>query len=141
MRSSFLLLLTILPACAVLHHVQVSDIDQRGNSKWYPINIKVSEMGVDIRQARNLVKGISTSKKGREAADTIAAIIGLFQQGPSTGRRVFSDRYAEDLILRLHEQCPSGKLTGLMSIREARKYPVISGEIIKITGYCKRKKK
>ena len=40
------------------------------------------------------------------------------------------------MIAMLKAECPSGKLTGLMSVRESRKYPVISGEIVKVTGYC-----
>ena len=139
MHLSFILLFSLLPACAFLHHVQVSDIDQRQGEKWDPIDIKLSEMGIDVKQASSLVKGIARSGKGKKTADSIQRLIGAFQMGPKTGNIVFDDSYAEDLLLRIYEQCPSGKLTGLMSIRETMKYPVISGEIIKVTGYCLRK--
>ena len=140
MRLRFLLLLAILPACAVLHHVQVSDMDQRGGSGGYPIEIKVSQLGINVDQAGDLIASMSRSAKSKENAEKMARYIGMFQQGPSTGNKVFSENYAEDLIVRLHQECPSGRLTGLMSIRESKVYPVISEEIVKITGYCKGKK-
>jgi len=135
-RQLVLLFSALCSGCAVLHHVQIGDIDQRRGYQLRPIDVKVSETGVNVKEAADIAKALSTSKEGKEAADTISGIISLFQMGPHTGNGVFSDEYAEDLIFRLHEQCPEGRLTGINSVREARKYPVISGEIIKITGYC-----
>ena len=125
-----------LSSCAVLHHVQLGDIDNTRKWDLKPIDIKVSETGIDIEGAINIGKAISRNKKTREQLDTINDIISLFQMGPRTGNLVFNDSYAESLILQLYEVCPSGRLTGVTSIRESMKYPVISGEIVKITGYC-----
>lgn len=122
--------------CAVLHHVQIGDIDKAGGRKTSKIDIKVSETGINIKEAGEIAKALSTSKEGREAADTISTIISLFQMGPHTGNGVFSDTYAEDLIEKLYEQCPSGTVTALESIRETRKYPVVSGEIVNVQGLC-----
>jgi hypothetical protein len=63
-------------------------------------------------------------------------LIGLFQMGPQTGNPVYSKDYARNLMQLIYEKCPSGKVTGLTSVRESRKYPVISGEIVKVTGFC-----
>ena len=61
--------------------------------------------------------------------------------GPRTGEPVWSsDTYADKVYLGLYEKCPSGQITGLTSIREINKYPVVSGEIVKITGFCLKKK-
>lgn len=136
----FLWIVMFLPACAVLQHVQVSDIDGSRAYRSDRFEIQVNQTGLDVEEASDLIKAISTSKKGDETADKIANFISLFQQGPSTGNGVFSDRYAEDIITRIHEQCPSGRISGLMSIRETIKYPVLSSEIIRITGYCLNKK-
>jgi hypothetical protein len=77
-----------------------------------------------------------TNQKSRQQAGQLSEIISMFQMGPRTGNLVFNDTYAEGILLNLYQACPSGRITGLMSIRETRKYPVISGEIIKVTGYC-----
>ena len=76
-------------------------------------------------------EGKSGKKMGK-----IGDIIALFQMGPKTGNPVFNPAYSDNLILKLRTLCPSGRITGLTSIRETNKYPVISGEIVKLTGYC-----
>lgn len=126
----------LLAGCAVLHHVQVGDIDNSRKWDLRPIDIKVSETGIDIEGAVNIGKSLTRNQKTSRQLDQINDIISMFQMGPRTGNLVFNDTYAEGLILRLYEACPSGRLTGMTSIRESMKYPVISGEIVKITGYC-----
>ena len=122
--------------CAVLHHVQIGDIDASGGRKSSKIDIKVSETGINIKEAGEIAKALSASKEGREAADTITTIISMFQMGPHTGNGVFSDAYAEDILQKIYEQCPTGHVTQLESIRETRKYPVVSGEIVNVQGLC-----
>lgn len=120
--------------CAALHHAQVGQIDNRSGFVSVPFEVKVSETGVDTREVQ--AYGRAIGNKGGQAVEGVAAAISLFQQGPRTGQPVYDSRYAERVVYLIHEKCPSGRVTGLMSIRETRKYPVISGEIVKITGYC-----
>ena len=61
--------------------------------------------------------------------------------GPRTGARVFSDSYMDKITEEVYKKCPSGNITGLTSTRETARYPVITGEIAKITGYCIETKK
>ena len=129
-----LLALVALSGCAYLHHAQVGDIDNRANIKKTRFDIKVSETGVNLEEAGKIAKSVGGRAGGE--ADDILAIVRLFQMGPTTGNPVYNAAYARGLGEELQRACPKGRVTGLMSIRENRKYPVISGEIVKITGYC-----
>ncbi|MGZ3744912.1 MAG: hypothetical protein ACXWRE_09715 [Pseudobdellovibrionaceae bacterium] len=141
MKKLFILFALSLSGCAVLHHVQLSDIDNRSSKfAMVPIEVKVSEMGVDLGDAKSIAQATLANQRDRQSAGDIASIIQSFQMGPHTGAPVYSDKYAEKLIYQLHTQCPSGKITGVQSVRESREYPVIKGEIVKITGYCLREK-
>ncbi len=124
---------TILPSCAVLHHVQVGELDNRGKLRKF--DVKVSETGVNLDEARDVANALTRGRHSK-ALDDANAILSLFQMGPRTGNIVFNETYAENLVDLLYRECPSGRITGLTSIREMRKYPVISGEIVKVTGYC-----
>ena len=125
----------LVSSCAQLHHVQISDIDNR-QSSGAPFSVKVSETGVNLQEAASVAKSMTRNKKAREDIDNLESIIALFQMGPRTGNMVFDVTYAEGILDLVKSECQSGKITGLTSIRETRKYPVISGEIIKINGYC-----
>lgn len=130
----------LLSACAQLHHVQLGEIIDRPDFVQKPFDIKVSETGVNIQEAKGIAKAFLNNAKDRGAADRIAGVLGLFQMGPRTGNPVFVKDYAANVAQLIYEKCPSGQVTGLMSVRESRKYPVISGEIVKITGYCLMRK-
>lgn len=125
--------------CAVLHHVQVGHIDNRNTSVQIPFEILVNEVGVNTEEIGHAAK-LSNSKGGDAVADA-AAILSLFQMGPRTGNLTYNPHFAEKLIYEIYQRCPSGDVTGLMSIREMRKYPAISGEIVKVTGYCRKTRK
>lgn len=140
MKKLFIISSLFLSGCAVLHHVQMSDIDNRSQYVMVPIEVKVSEVGVNIGEATSIAKGVANNRNDRNTLGDIGDIIQSFQMGPRTGSPVYTDRYAEKLIYQLHTQCPSGKITGVQSIRESREYPVIKGEIVKITGFCLREK-
>lgn len=131
---------SLLAGCAVLHHVQLSDIDNRSQYAAIPFDVKVSENGFNVGEAVGIAQAMSRNANDRQNLGDLGAIIETFQMGPRTGSPVYTDRYAEKLIYQLHTQCPSGMLTGVQSIRESREYPVIKGEIIKVTGYCLRPK-
>lgn len=129
-----------LNGCAMLWHVQVGEVDSRtpNHAAWVPFEVMVSETGVSVEEAGKVAKAIGG--RGGQDANQVAQFIQMFQIGPRTGNPVYTERYAEKLIYLLHEKCPSGRVTGLVSVREMRKYPVISGEIVKVTGYCLKTK-
>lgn len=133
-------MMLLLTACAQLHHVQIGEIHNHPGFVKKPFDIKISESGFSLEEAAGISKAV-LNKRGGDTVGSIAAVVGLFQQGPRTGNPVYVNNYARGLVQVLYEKCPSGKITGLMSIRESRKYPVISGEIVKVTGYCLYPKK
>jgi hypothetical protein len=122
-------------ACAQLHHVQIGDISG-DEGDLAPFEIMVSETGVNIQEGTQIAKSLTQNQTARDSLSSAEAIIALFQYGPRTGNLVYSDTYADHLAQEIRSKCSSGKLTGLVSIRETRKYPVISGEIVKIKGFC-----
>lgn len=126
--------------CAFLHKVQISEIDNRQGYSLVPFEIKVSETGIDLKEVTAIQRTLFKDSRAGKDIGNLAAVISLFQLGPRTGNAVYVENYAVDLVSALHAQCPNGAVTGLTSIRESRKYPVVSGEIVKVTGYCLRKR-
>lgn len=124
-----------LSGCAYLHHVQLGEIDNRGKLK--PFDIKINETGVSVGEALSVASAFAGKADGRNMGE-LGEMWGYFHMGPTTGKPVFNDEYAERLVHILYKECPSGKITGLVAIRETMNYPVISGEIVRITGYCRR---
>ena len=131
---SCLTVLGLNSGCAVLHHVQLGNIDNTRRST--PIDVKISEVGVSLDDVRSI--NDSLGKKGSKQLDEALKIIALFQMGPQTGNPTYNDKYAKDAGKNLADACKGGLITGLTSIREMRKYPVVSGEIVKFTGQCIR---
>ncbi len=129
------LFLLFFTGCAVLHHVQVGQIDNRKAYKLTPIEIKVSEMGIDLNDAKAISNMAMNSYDSQKANDALTALQ-YFQMGPHTGAGVYSLAYIQDIEKNLASQCPNGFITGITSIRETREYPVIKGEIVKIKAFC-----
>lgn len=137
----FLLPLFVLTSCAYVHHTQVGEIKYNPNYERVPFEVLVSETGFDLQEAGAIGKAVIQDKKAGSNLKMITDIVGLFQMGPRTGAPVWSgDTYADKVYGLMYEKCPSGQITGLTSIREMNKYPVVSGEIVKITGYCLKQK-
>lgn len=132
-KICILFLAVSLSGCAALYHVQVGEVDSR-SGPGTPFDIKVSETGVSTEDIKTIGKATNT-QAGKNASE-LADIVALFQIGHRTGNPVYDAKYAENLIREIHKVCPSGRVTGLMSVRESRNYPVISGEIVKIKGIC-----
>lgn len=138
-KSQWLAAVCILlnQSCAALYRAQLSDIE--GGVRGRPISIKVSETTVDFREAADIANrlGRASSSKGMgevgKAADTYTT---LFQFGPRTGAPVFNEFYARDIPEKLAAECKNGYLTNVLSLREARNYPVIKGEIVRIDATC-----
>lgn len=119
-----------------MHQYSIGDMPG-SNTQVERFEVKVSETGVDVREATNLARAMSTSKSFDRAARTAGNIWDSITFGPTTGGKVFSDTYPDVLAQQVKNACPNGTIVGLTSIRESNKYPVISGEIVRIIGYCK----
>ena len=127
----FIAVLTyLLASCAVLHHVAVGDVHELSRGKKFEIYI--SEMGINAKAIGAALDGNDGRRSGSKAAE----YIGYFQWGPRTGNVVYKKDAFEGLLTALTEKCPQGRVTGLMSVREMRNYHFVSGEIVKVTGYC-----
>ncbi len=129
-----IILLLLVSSCAIKHHVQVSDIDKTPpGKKARPFKVILSETGVNLKEAAKIISAVT---QDNQRAERIQKIIAMFQMGPRTGNHVFNEKYADVIPELILKECPSAHVTGLLSVRETNKYPVVSGEIVKITGYC-----
>lgn len=131
------LVLLLSSGCAIMHHTQVSEVDSKIVLSGKRFEILVSEVGVNFKEIGNLAQSLTRHKKTGSDIKNVQEAISLFQMGPRTGNPVFTDLYADKIFRLLKQKCSSGKISGLTSIRETAKYPLVSGEIVKIIGYCK----
>lgn len=123
-------------ACARLHHYQLTDIDSsRGTLE--PFELRVDETGFNLQEAAAVAK-LTASRENRKRIGDAEAIIALFQFGAKTGDPTFSEDWADGLSEMVLAKCPSGQITGLSVLRESADYPVASGEVITVRGYCIR---
>jgi len=127
--------LLLLAGCARLDHVQISDIDQ-SQGTLRPISVKVSEFGVELAVVADVTSRLASNQNTQKYVKELRDILALINMGPRTGNPVYNDNYAENVLEQLYVQCPTGKLTGLRSIREAKSYGPVSGEIVRLDAYC-----
>jgi len=135
MRRWLLLLGVVLAhsGCAELHHVAYGELEApRGR----PFEIMVSETGINLEEAASVARALSSTRQGKQQASSAESILALFQTGPKTGNTVFNDTYADRLFEDLTRACPSLRIHHLIVTRESNKYPVVSGEIVRIKGEC-----
>jgi len=132
----WLFVASLTTGCAVLHATQLGEIDSNAVVNGARFEIKVSEMGLNTDEAVAIAETIAEFSGKGEEVSTIGDIIALFQMGPKTGNPVFRDNYSDKIATLLAQECPSGNISGLVSIRESANYPVVSGEIVRLTGYC-----
>ena len=135
-----LIVLFSLGGCAQLHGYQIGNID-RNEGSMKTFEVKVSGTGVNLEEANQVAQGmfkLAGNKKGAEGANSIKETVAMFQFGPKTGNPVYDEKYADKLYSLVRQKCQSGHVSGLTIVRETRKYPVISGEIVKITGFCQQ---
>lgn len=128
-------LLCSASGCAVLHHVQVGEIDNRGGKK-VPFDVMVSETGINFQEASDVAGAFSRTRRSDKQLQMFEDIWAIAHFGNSTGNPVFVEDYARKMNELVLEKCPSGRVTGLVSLRETAKYPIVSGEIVRIKGYC-----
>ncbi|MGB0638119.1 MAG: hypothetical protein ACPGTU_02230 [Myxococcota bacterium] len=128
-----------LTGCAVMHSVQLGEIDSNIVLEGKRFEINVSQLGLDVEQAASIAEAVAVVAASPETGEAIglAQDIGaLFQWGPKTGAPVFRDDYSDGIIDLIRLECPSGQISGLRSVRESVDYSVIAGEVVKIVGYC-----
>mgnify|MGYP001610868919 FL=1 len=130
-----LCLLPLLQGCAVLHHYQQGEVDST-QGQLIAVEAKVSEFGLNLSQATTIAGALSKDKTFARNMRSVSQIWQLITWGKKTGNVSFSDDYADTSVTELLKSCPTGNLTGLVSIREMAQYPVISGEIIRVRAYC-----
>lgn len=131
-----LLAIMLASGCASLHSYQVDDIDS-SEGTLSPFEVKVDDTGINLHQAFEVGEAL-TDKKSAKRLDTADDIIALFQVGPSTGNPTLNDTWADGLVAAIRDRCASGRVTGVTTVRETNHYPVVSGEIVAIRGYCIR---
>lgn len=132
-------LAVLLSGCAVLHHAQVGDIDNRSGYRREQFDIKVSELGIDFGAAAHMGRQLFGSRAG-EQFEKLNQVASLFRSGRATGNPVFVEDYARKINEAILERCPSGWVTDIVALRETASYPVISGEIVRVVGTCLSKK-
>jgi hypothetical protein len=122
--------------CAVLHRTQLAEVDSKAVLKGQRFEVLLSETGVNLQEATDIAKSLTQHQKTSDDMQAINDIIAMFQMGPRTGNMVFNEKYADAVPELILKNCPSGRVSSLMSIRETNKYPVVSGEIVRLVGYC-----
>lgn len=132
--SAALLLVLCLGGCVRAHQVQLSDVDAQAVSRGQRFEVLISETGVNLEEAAEVAKIFVGSRS--EEIDQAQDVVEMFQMGPRTGDPVYHEGYADALFEAIRAKCPHGQISGLLSVRETADYPVVSGEIVKVTGYC-----
>ena len=125
----------LIGGCSQLHHVHIGDIDQ-SQGPLTPFTIQVNELGFDAAKAAGIGAGAAKSASTSKDLELVAFILAISNFGPKTGNPVYNDAYAEQLLAEVIKACPSKKLTGLTSVREATNVGPVSGEVVRINGYC-----
>mgnify|MGYP000125203574 CR=1 FL=1 len=133
-RVAVIAAVTLIASCARLDHVQIGDIDQR-QGDLVKFSVQVSELGFDAAGVAEIARASTTGSTSREMQQ-IRDILALMNMGPRTGNPVYNDTYAQRVLNYVYAECPSGKLTGLTSVREAKGFGPVTGEIVRIDGFC-----
>jgi hypothetical protein len=127
--------LLMLGGCSQLHHVHIGEIDQ-SQGTLTPFTLKVNELGFDAAKAAKIGADVAKSASTSEDLEVVAFILAISNFGPKTGNPVYNDAYADQVLAEVIKVCPSKKLTGLISVREATNVGPVSGEVVRINGYC-----
>lgn len=126
--------------CAAMYRSQLGDIEPYAKS-GHPISVKVSETTVNLAEIAKLAKIAGHGAKSGGLSRTGTALdyyVSFFQYGPTTGTPVYNDMYALVIPERLQQECPGGHISNIQSVREARDYPVVKGEIVRVDAICTR---
>jgi len=135
LKNIFGLSLLMLSGCSQLHHVHIGEIDQ-SQGRLTPFTLKVNELGFDAAKVAQVGADVAKSASTSEDLELVAFILAVSNFGPKTGNPVYNDAYTDQVLAEVMKTCPSKKLTGLTSVREATNVGPVSGEIVRINGYC-----
>ncbi len=136
LKKIILVQMFFLSGCTFLHHHQISEVDSQVVREGRRFEVLISETGVNIQEAVGIAKNLGNHSKTNKDIGKAGDIIGLFQMGPRTGNQVYTDAFSDSLVDQVLSRCPHGRISGLSFTRESAKYPVVSGEIVKVIGYC-----
>jgi len=125
----------LLAGCSQLHHVQIGEIDQSQGSLT-PFSIRVNELGFNAAETAEIASEVIKSESSSEGLEFVSLILAISNTGPTTGNPVYNDTYANEVLNKVTKACPSKKITGLTSVREAITAGPVSGEVVRIDGYC-----
>jgi len=135
LKSIFGLTFLFIGGCSQLHHVHIGEMDQ-SQGQLTPFTIKVNELGFDVAKAAEIGSEVAKSASTSEDLELVAFILAISNFGPKTGNPVYNDAYADQVLSEVIKVCPSKKITGLTSVREATNVGPVSGEVVRINGYC-----
>ncbi len=135
LKSIFGLSFLLIGGCSQLHHVHIGEIDQ-SQGALTPFTIEVNELGFDAAKAAEIGSEVAKSASTSDDLEFVAFILAISNFGPKTGNPVYNDTYAEKILSEVIKVCPSKKMTGLTSVREATNVGPVSGEVVRINGYC-----
>lgn len=130
----YFILLTFL-SCAFVHKHQVQDINHK-ILKGKKFEFMLSEVGVEVAEGVRILGALSNNRNTNSSAQSVAGVIELFQMGPRTGRPIYNLNFTNKLTEKIITACGKQEVSGLTFLREMNKYPVVSGELIKVSGYC-----
>jgi len=135
LRVLVMSLILVGSGCARLDHIQISDIDQsQGSLK--AISVKISNTGFNAAETVAIAGALAQSDSTKESLGDLATLLALVNMGPTTGNPVYNDHYAENILMQLHQQCASGKITAIRNVREGLSYGPVSGEVVRIDADC-----
>lgn len=122
--------------CARLDRVQIGGIDQ-SRGELVEVEVQLSELGLNLAQVAELGR-LATQGETSQQFKELRDILALINMGPKTGNPVFDDTYAQRLQEYLLVKCPSGRLTSIRSVREAKGFGPVTGEIVGVKADCIR---
>ena len=134
--AQLILLTGLLSGCAILHATQVGDVDSQIVMNGERFEIKLAEMGVDLEEVAEFGNELGRMANRDKEAEGVMDLMKMANSGPKTGYPVFDVKYSDGLMDKIKAACPSGKVSGLTSVRETADYGMVSGEIVKLVGYC-----
>ncbi len=122
------ILLFSLPFCAKLHHIQIGELTNTQDFEPIPFDIQIKDDAI--------ILGSDSKAVNTTLPWTLYFFSKLLSPGPTTGGTVAKTTYADQVLEEIIDNCPSGKVTGITSMRESRSFSMLSGEIVEINGYC-----
>jgi hypothetical protein len=139
--SIIIFILGFLFQCSIPYRYTIGDLDNTSIRKKH-FQILVSETGINFEEGIGIVQGglylrnPSPNYSRNKNMEYIKILIFLSTMGPTTGQKLLNSNFADKLGDVIQKNCPSGNVVNLRNIREAAKYPVVSGEIVRIEGDC-----